>query len=88
MCLDIGLMELPETQAQSQQTVTVPYLPLVSAIPTDQWNMMVDSQTAAIQRLQELAMYIATLPTVDDVNQMMKKLGIHRYSGINQADTQ
>ena len=33
---------------------------------------MLESQTAAIQRLQELAMHISALPTVDDVNRMMK----------------
>ena len=77
--------DMPEgiPPAQSQQTVTIPYLPLVSAIPTEQWNMMVESQTAAIQRLQELAMYIATLPTVDDVNQMMKKY----YQGVYERQT-
>ena len=79
--------EMPEgiPPAQPQQTVTVPYLPLVSAIPTDQWNMMVESQTAAIQRLQELAMYIATLPTVDDVNQMMKKYYSNRVYGVQRV---
>ena len=66
--------DIPESSQslQPQQTVTIPYLPQVSAIPTDQWNMMLESQTAAIQRLQELAAYISTLPTVDDVNKMMK----------------
>lgn len=67
-----------------EQTVTVPYLPQVSAIPTDQWNTMLKGQQLTVQRLQELSAYISTLPGVDDVNKMME----HYYRNVYYQQTE
>lgn len=72
------LPELPE------QTVTVPYLPQVSAIPTDQWNTMLKGQQLTVQRLQDLSAYVAVLPSVDDVNKMME----HYYENVYYQQTE
>lgn len=56
-----------------EQAVTVPYLPQVSAIPTDQWNTMLKSQQLTVQRLQELSAYVAALPSAEDVSRMMEQ---------------
>lgn len=67
-----------------EQTVTVPYLPQVSAIPTDQWNTMLKGQQTTVQRLQDLSVYIAVLPSVDDVNKMME----HYYENVYYQQTE
>ena len=73
-----ALPELPE------QTVTVPYLPQVSAIPTDQWNTMLKGQQLTVQRLQELSAYVAALPGVEDVSRMME----HYYRNVYYQQTE
>lgn len=67
-----------------EQTVTVPYLPQVGAIPTDQWNTMLKGQQTTVQRLQDLSVYIAVLPSVDDVNKMME----HYYENVYYQQTE
>lgn len=67
-----------------KQTITVPYLPQVSAIPTDQWNTMLKGQQTTVQRLQDLSVYIAVLPSVDDVNKMME----HYYENVYYQQTE
>ena len=67
-----------------EQTVTVPYLPQVSAIPTDQWNTMLKGQQTTVQRLQDLSAYVAVLPSVDDVNKMME----HYYENVYYQQTE
>lgn len=57
---------------EAQQTVTTPYLPQVSAIPTREWNAMLQSQMVLVERLTEMGQYIATLPTTQVIRKTIR----------------
>ena len=54
------------------QKLTVPYLPQVSAIPTEEWDAMLNSQTVLLERMAALGQYISTLPTTPEIEKAIR----------------
>ena len=54
------------------QKLTTPYLPQVSAIPTEEWDAMLNSQTVLLERMAALGQYISTLPTTPQIEKAIR----------------
>ena len=54
------------------QKLTIPYLPQVSAIPTEEWDAMLNSQTVLLERMAALGQYISTLPTTPEIEKAIR----------------
>lgn len=57
---------------ENPQKITVPYLPQVSAIPTEEWDAMLSSQTVLLERMAALGQYISTLPTTPEIEKAIR----------------
>ncbi len=57
---------------ENPQKLTMPYLPQVSAIPTVEWDAMLNSQTALLERMAALGQYISTLPTKPQIENAIR----------------
>lgn len=54
------------------QKLTTPYLPQVSAIPTEEWDAMLSRQTVLLERMAALGQYISTLPTTPEIEKAIR----------------
>lgn len=57
---------------ENPQKLTTPYLPQVSAIPTEEWDAMLNSQTVLLERMAALGQYISTLPTTPEIEKAIR----------------
>ena len=66
------LLDSNNKPQEQQQTITLPYLPQVSAIPTEEWDSMLSSQMVTLERLAQLGQYISTLPTTPEIEKAIR----------------
>ncbi len=79
---ELKALNRPNTVPPPQEAVvSISYIPTASTIPSEEWQNILSSQAAVVQRLEILGEYISTLPNTEDVSRMMKNYYQSVYNG-------